>query len=146
MTSFLSCDKCVDCRPRITNMKSNVRNRVKTELNRSVINFLLPCISAGQKNFLGRGTFAVVAECKYKNNIGAVKKLHSNLTENVTNIFTKEALLFRRISSKNVLKILGVCENPISIIMEHLEFSFVPFARDIKVNFLDDNHKMFIFI
>ena len=146
MTSFLSCDKCVDCRPRLTNMKINVRNRVKTELKRNVINFLLPCISAGQKNFLGRGTFAIVAECKYKNNIGAVKKLHSNLPENVTNIFTKEALLFRRISSKNVLKILGVCENPTSIIMEHLEFSFVPFARDIKVNFLDDNHKMFIFI
>ena len=86
---------------------------------------------------LGRGTFAVVEKCKYKNNIVAVKKLHSNLPQNVTNIFTKEALLLRRISSKNVVKILGVCENPISIMMEHLEFSFVPFGRDIKVNSLD---------
>ena len=85
----------------------------------------------------GRGTFAVVEKCKYKNNIVAVKKLHSNLPQNVTNIFTKEALLLRRISSKNVVKILGVCENPISIMMEHLEFSFVPFGRDIKVNSLD---------
>ena len=42
---------------------------------------------------LGRGTFAVVEKCKYKNNIAAVKKLHSNLLQNVTNIFTKEALL-----------------------------------------------------
>ena len=46
-------------------------------------------------------------------------------------------LLLRRISSKSVLKILGVCENPIRIMMEHLEFSFVPFGRDIKVNSLD---------
>ena len=85
---------------------------------------------------LGRGTFAVVEKCKYKNNIVAVKKLHSNLPQNVTNIFTKEALLLQQISSKNVVKILGVCENPISIMMEHLEFSFVPFGRDIKVNSL----------
>ena len=35
------------------------------------------------------------------------------------------------------MKILGVCENPISIVMEHLEFSFVPFGRDIKVNSLE---------
>ena len=86
---------------------------------------------------LGRGTFAVVEKCKYKNNIVAVKKLHSNLPQNVTNIFTKEALLLQRISSKNAVKILGVCENPISMMMEHLEFSFVPFGRDIKVNSLD---------
>ena len=85
----------------------------------------------------GRGTFAVVEKCKYKNNIVAVKKLHSNLPQNITNIFTKEALLLWRINSKNVVNILGVCENLISIMMEHLEFSFVPFGRDIKVNSLD---------
>ena len=51
---------------------------------------------------LCRGTFAVAEKCKYKNNIVAVKKLHSNLPQNVTNIFAKEALLLRRISSKTV--------------------------------------------
>ena len=36
------------------------------------------------------------------------------------------------------MKILGVCETPISIMMEHLELSFVPFGRDIKkVNSLE---------
>ena len=77
-------------------------------------------------------------------NIVAVKKLHSNLSQNVTNIFTKEALLLGRISSKNVVKILGVCENPISIMMEHLEISFVPFGRDIKVNSLDKLLDVFV--
>ena len=53
-------------------------------------------------------------------------------------IFIKEALLWRRLSSINVVKILGVGETPISIIMEHLEFSFVSFGRDIKkVNSLE---------
>ena len=138
MTSFLSYEKCVVFRPRLTNIKKNVRNRI------SFINFLLP---VGQKkmliltfvicNVLGRGTSAVVEKCKCKNNIVAVKKLHSNLPQNVTNIFAKEALLLGRISSKNVGKILGLWENPISIMMEHLEFSFVPFGRDIKVNSLE---------
>ena len=45
---------------------------------------------------LGRGAFAVVENCNYKNNIVAVKKLHSDLPQNVTNIFTKEALLLRQ--------------------------------------------------
>ena len=47
-------------------------------------------------------------------------------------MFIKEALLLRRLSSRNVLEILGVCETPISIKMELLEFSFVKFGRDIK--------------
>ena len=53
---------------------------------------------------LGRGTFAVVEKCKYKNNIVAVKKLHSNLPQNVTNIFTKEALLLRQ-------TYVNICQN-----------------------------------
>ena len=35
------------------------------------------------------------------------------------------------------MKILGVCENPICIMMEYLEFSFVPFGKDVKVNSLE---------
>ena len=35
------------------------------------------------------------------------------------------------------MKILGLWENPISFMMEDLEFSFVPFGRDIKVNSLE---------
>ena len=92
---------------------------------------------------LGHGTFAVVEKYKYKNSIAVVKKLLSNLPQNVTNIFTKEALLLRRISSKNVVKILGVCENPINIMMEHLEFSVAPFGRDIKANSLGKLLDMF---
>ena len=122
-------------------MKSNVSNRIKSELNRNVINFLLPFISVikfANYNFRNLSRFRPWNLCScYKNNIVAVKKLHSNLPQNVTNIYTKEVLLLGRISSKNVVRILGVCENPISIMMEHLEFSFVPFGRDIKVNSLD---------
>ena len=75
--------------------------------------------------FFGNKTFPVVGKCKYNNEIISVKKLHSNLQQNVTNIFTKEALLLSKISSGNVVKIHGVFETPISIIMEHLEFYFV---------------------
>ena len=79
--------------------------------------------------FFGNKTFAVVGKCKYNNEIVSLKKPHSNLQQNVTNIFTKEALLLPKISSGNVVKIHGVCETPISIIMEHLEFSFAHLAE-----------------
>ena len=100
VTSFLSYDKCVVCRPRLTNIKKNVRSRI------SFITFCCLSYPFVKKKMLiltfvichvlGRGTFAVVEKCKYKNNIVAVKKLHSNLPQNLTNIFTKEALLLRR--------------------------------------------------
>ena len=146
MTSYLSCDKCLVCRPRQTNTKSNVRNQIKTEIkpkrhklfvafricwssNLLIITFVI-C------HVLGCGTFRVVEKYKCKNNV-VVKKLHSNLQQSVTSIFTKETLLLWGISAKYVVIILGVCENPISIMMEYLEFSFVPVGRDIKVNSLD---------
>ena len=47
-------------------------------------------------------------------------------------MFIKEALLWQRLSSRNVVKILVVCETPISTMTEYLELSFVPFGRDIK--------------
>ena len=49
------------------------------------------------------------------------------------------ALLLQPLSSRNAVKILGVCETPISIMMEHLEFCFVPFGRDIKKVRIDRN-------
>ena len=46
VTSFLSYDKCAFCRPRLTNVKKNVRNRI------NFINFLLPFVSVGQNKML----------------------------------------------------------------------------------------------
>ena len=52
--------------------------RIRWSKNSLIITFVI-C------HVIGRGTFAVVEKCKYKNNIVAVKKLHSNLPLNVTN-------------------------------------------------------------
>ena len=68
-------------------------------------------------------SFAVVEKCKYKNNIVALKKLHSNLPQNVTKKFTKETLLLWRKSSRNVVKIPGVCAyHEINIMIEYFVF------------------------
>ena len=64
--------------------------------------------------------------------IVTVKKRHSNLPQNVTNIFTEEALLLPQIISSNVMKNPGGCKTLIGIMMGKLEFSFAPFGRDIK--------------
>ena len=59
-----------------------------------------------------RNTFGVLEEYIFAD-IVVVKKLHSNFPQNVTNIFTKEALLLRQRSSKNLAKVFGVCKNPL---------------------------------
>ena len=42
------------------------------------------------------------------------------------------------------MQIFGVCETPISIMMEQLEFPFVPFGRDTKkVDFFEKILDMF---
>ena len=41
------------------------------------------------------------------------------------------------IDHKNIVKLLGVSETPLAIMMEYLEFSFMPFGRHECVSFLD---------
>ena len=81
---------------------------------------------------LGCETFAVVEKYKYKYDTVAVKKLYSKLLQNVTNILTKEVLLLHQISSRNAVKILGVCQTIIRITIGQLAFSFAPCGRNIK--------------
>ena len=63
--------------------------------------------------------------------------LHPTIPGEVTKIFAKEAYLLSQIGCKNVVGVLGLCDKPVPIIMEYLEFLFFPFGRDLKVNSLD---------
>ena len=45
-------------------------------------------------------------------------------------IFAKEAELLAKINHPNIVKLIGVCEEPVIIVMEFLEFSLRPFGRE----------------
>ena len=45
--------------------------------------------------------------------------------------------MFNTIDHKNIVKLLGVSETPLAIMMKDLQFSFMPFGRSEFVNSLD---------
>ena len=93
--------------------------------------------------FTGRGTFAVVFKGKFAGNAVVVKKLHPSLSENIVKSFAKEAKLLYHINHPNFVSLLGVCKNPMALIMDFSEFSFAPFGNDLTSHSLDVFPKIF---
>ena len=86
---------------------------------------------------LGWETFAVVEKVFYNGDFIVTKTVHETLSEDVVKIFAKDAFLLSQIECNNVVEILTVYETPPAVMMEYLEFSFLPFRREITVNSLD---------
>ena len=72
----------------------------------------------------------------YKEKKVFVKKVKSQ-SSYVRDIFAKEALLMSKIRHENIVLLIPVCEDPVSIIMEYCVFSFTPFQRIEKFSALD---------
>ena len=85
---------------------------------------------------LGAGSFGVVMEGLYKEKVVFVKKVKSQ-SSYVRDIFAKEALLMSKIRHENIVSLIAVSEDPVSIMMEHCVLSFTPFRWIEKFNSLD---------
>lgn len=83
--------------------------------------------------FKGRGSYAVVERGIYN----GTKKLHSTIPAEKRKMFAKEAYLLSQIECKNIVGVLGVCDKAAAIKMEYIEFSYLQFERDAKVNSLE---------
>jgi len=95
---------------------------------------------------LGRGTFGTVylAHCDEPEvtNPVVMKVMHQSLAAGdvVRKLFMKEAKLLTGLHHENIVRMYGICRNPLTIVMEYVVFDFSPFGhfrRDIKVNTLD---------
>ena len=86
---------------------------------------------------LGSGSFAIVERGEYQAIPVVLKKLHPCTSKQVMKIFMKEALILAEIKHENLVSMLGVCDEPTSIMMELCEFSFIPFEGEHVVNSLD---------
>lgn len=92
---------------------------------------------------LGRGTFGTVhlAYCDEPEvtNPVVMKVMHESVsTSAVTRkLFMKEAKLLAGLHHENIVRMHGICMNPLAIILEYVVFDFAPFNRDVKVNTLD---------
>lgn len=94
---------------------------------------------------LGRGTFGTVylAQCDEPEvtNPVVMKVMHQSVAAGdvARKLFIKEAMLLTGLHHENIVRMYGICQNPLTIIMEYVVFDFSPFRYfrgDIKVNTL----------
>ena len=62
--------------------------------------------------------------------------LHPIIPGEVTKIFAKEAYLLSQIGCKNVIGVQGLCDKPVPIIMEYLEFLILSIWKRFKSEFV----------
>ena len=79
---------------------------------------------------IGRGGYATVHKAILKGKDVVAKMIHKGYGTSDKLLFAKEAKLLSDIDHENIVKLLGVCENPVTIVMEYMSFSFKPFNRD----------------
>jgi serine/threonine protein kinase len=88
---------------------------------------------------IGSGAFGSIYSARYnqKENLVAVKKLKGESTV-VKDRFLKEAKLLFRTKHANIPTFLGFCDNPYSLMVEFLFFTFKPFGIEKTVSNLQD--------
>ena len=67
----------------------------------------------------------------YKEKKVFVKKVKSQ-SSYVRDIFAKEALLMSKNCHENIVSLIAVSEDPVSIMMEYWVFSFTPEDREVQ--------------
>ena len=82
-------------------------------------------------------TFVVGEKGKQDEKAVVIKKFYPLFSYEITKISAKEGRLLNTIDNKNSVKLLGVSETSLAIMMECLEVSFMPFVRSESVNSLD---------
>ena len=91
---------------------------------------------------LGRGTFGAVYLAHYSDpnisNPVVMKEVLGQVDDKSRNVFMKEARLLSGLRHANVVRMHGICEFPLIIIMEYVVFYFKPFLnRQFQVNTVD---------
>ena len=66
-----------------------------------------------------------------------INRFYPSFSYKVRKVFAKETCLLNVIDKKCIVKLLGASETPLAIMMEYLEFSFMPFGRLECVGSLD---------
>ena len=84
---------------------------------------------------IGPGSFGVAMKGLYKEKEVFVKNVKSR-SSYVTDMFAKEVLLMSKICHENIVSLIAVSDDPVSIMLEYCVFSFTSFQRIEKFNSL----------
>jgi len=108
--------------------------------NKNIPLFNYSDIREGRK--LGSGSFGTVslATVKSTNQTVVVKKMNEDDVhdQQKRRIFFKEATILHGLENENIVKFLGMCIEPCTLLLEYMYFDFKPFgASDCTVSSLD---------
>ena len=85
---------------------------------------------------IGQGAFGIAMKATYQSAAVFIKQIKS-YSPYVSDIFRKEALVLSQIKHENIIRLLGVCDDPVSIMTGHCYFSLKPFQCNEQFNSLD---------
>lgn len=94
------------------------------------------------QRLLGRGTFGMVYVAQYHDHRVrspvVMKQIYEPVDELARNLFMKEAKLLSGLHHENIVRMYGICQGPLVIIMEYVFFDFKPFLnKRLKINTVD---------
>ena len=116
--------------------------RKRTSDENSIVNVPhFDCNALAVKERLGQGSFGDVYTVDYKApgkdiETVVVKKVLPALDQEEKKLFYKEVALLNRLDHANIVKMKGVCQNPLSIMLEYCYFDFKSFGEDLRVTSL----------
>ena len=85
---------------------------------------------------IGQGAFGITMVATYQSAAVFIKQIKS-YSPYVSDIFRKEALVLSQIKHENIIRLLGVCDDPVSIMTGYCYFSLKPFQCNEQFNSLD---------
>ena len=68
-----------------------------------------------------QGSFGTIEKGLWNNLPIVLKKLNETYSEEMTNVFSKEAKLLNDVRHENIMELLAVCDNPAAIMLELCE-------------------------
>ena len=110
------------------------------------------CNALAVREWLGQGSFGDVYTVDYQA-LGkvietvVVKKVLPALDQEEKKLSYKEVALLNGLNHPNIVKMKGVCQNLLAIMLEYCYFDFKPFGEDFHfANYRFSFHKLQIFI
>ena len=120
---------------------------------KSIVNIpRFDCNALAVKEWLGQGSFGDVYTVDYEApgkviETVVVKKVLPALNQDEKKRFYKEVALLNGLNHPNIVKMKGVCQNLLAIMLEYCYFDFKPFGEDFHfANYRSSFYKLQIFI
>ena len=80
---------------------------------------------------IGQGSFRTVEKGLWNNLLIVLEELNETYSEEMANVFSKDAILINDVKHENIIALLGVCDNPATIMLELCEFSMKLFQGGV---------------